>query len=140
MWNKKVEKTMKIIQITDHNGSGGVNSFVYDLCREQCKYAEVMFISIISREKNIAVEQLKELEKKGVTVKCLGALSKLDAIFHYILALRRTMKEFSKGEKCICNLHLKLSVLMGVMAGAGLKNIKLVETYHNTYHHYKLQY
>lgn len=131
---------MKIIQITDHNGSGGVNSFVYDLCKEQCKYAQVMFISFINKEKNVAIEQLAELEEKGIVVKCLGASSKLDAIFHYTLALRRIMIEFSKGEKCICNLHLKLSVLMGVMAGAGLKNIKLVETYHNTYHHYRLQY
>lgn len=131
---------MKIIQITDHNGSGGVNSFVYDLCKEQCRYAQVMFISFINKEKDAAMEQLAELEEKGVTVRCLGASSKLDAIFHYMPVLRRIMKEFSKGEKCICNLHLKLSVLMGVMAGAGLKNIKLVETYHNTYHHYKLQY
>ena len=39
---------MKIIQITDHNGNGGVNSFVYDLCEAQVKLGnEVLFVSII---------------------------------------------------------------------------------------------
>ena len=44
---------MKIIQITDHNGNGGVNSFVYDLCEAQVKLGnEVLFVSNIEINDN----------------------------------------------------------------------------------------
>ncbi len=55
-------------------------------------------------------------------------------------ALRNLIYEISGGETVICNLHLKLSVLMGTMAAVGLSNVVCIETYHNTYHHYWLQY
>lgn len=130
---------MKIIQITDHNGGGGVNSFVYDLCMAQKKLGhEIMFLSII-QSKNEATEELNKLKDNGIKVLCLGAKNKRDAIFRCSSRLRKTIKEFSASSPCICNLHLKLSVLMGVLAGVNLKNVKLVETYHNTYHHYHLQ-
>lgn len=132
---------MKVIQITDHNGNGGVNSFVYDLCESQIKLGnEVMFVSIIDYKNRATKEGLEQIEKAGVKLCCLGALNKPDAILHYIGKLRRIIKDFAGDESCICNLHLKLSVLMGVLASTGLKNVKIVETYHNNYSYYHLQY
>ncbi len=132
---------MKIIQITDHNGNGGVNSFVYDLCESQIKLGnEVMFVSIIDYKEHATREGLEQIEKIGVKLQCLGASNKLDAILHYIGKLRKIIKEFAGDEPCICNLHLKLSVLMGVLATMGSNNIKIVETYHNNYSYYHLQY
>lgn len=135
------EADMKIIQITDHNGNGGVNSFVYDLCAAQIKLGnEVLFISIIDCKEHTTKPELQRIEKLGVQVKCIGAKSKVNAIFRHIIHLRKVIKDFSDGKPCICNLHLKLSVLMGVTASLGLKNIKIVETYHNNYDFYHLQY
>ena len=132
---------MKIIQITDNNGVGGVNSFVYDLCEAQKGIKEdVLLICIIDLKDDIGKVQLEELGKIGVKVKCLGAKNKKDAIIRHVNTLRKIIKKFAAGEPCICNLHLKLSVLMGVLATRGLKNIWCVETYHNTYRHYELQY
>lgn len=118
---------------------GGVNSFVYDLCFAlKEKNQEVALIGILKEgyEDNPVVE---ELRKAGIYVICLGALSKKDAIIHYTKHLREIILELSDGKTTICNLHLKLSVLMGVIATIGLVNIKCVETYHNTYHFYHLQ-
>ena len=53
---------MKIIQITDHNGNGGVNSFVYDLCESQIKLGnEVMFVSIIDYKERATKEGLEKI-------------------------------------------------------------------------------
>lgn len=132
---------MKVIQITDHMGSGGVNSFVYDLCMalEQAG-ADVTFIGLIDSKEKTAKSQLDELRNRGVQVFCLEMSSKKEAIIHGIPKLRKMIKKISKGDLCVCNLHLKLSVLCGVIATFGLKNVKCIETYHNTYHHYELQY
>ena len=132
---------MKIIQITDHNGNGGVNSFVYDLCESQIKLGnEVLFVSVIDYKNRATQEGLERIAKLGVQIKCIGAENKVDAIFHHIGSLRKIIREFAGEEPCICNLHLKLSVLMGVVASFGMKNIKIVETYHNNYSFYHLQY
>lgn len=131
---------MKIINITDHNGSGGVNSFVYDLCKAQKKLGnDVLFISLI-KSGDPATTELEELKKEGIKVACLEATSKMDAILHHTNHLQKVVQKFSCEEKCILNLHLKLSVLMGVLACGLMKNVRIVETYHNTYHHYELQY
>lgn len=56
---------MKIIQITDHNGNGGVNSFVYDLCESQIKLGnEVMFVSIIDYKER-ATKEGNEVKQYG---------------------------------------------------------------------------
>lgn len=131
---------MKVIQITDHNGSGGVNSFVYDLCRAQKKLGnEVLFISLI-RSETPSKTELEELKSLGIKILCLKAQGKKDAVLHYVGHLKKVVQKYSQGERCILNLHLKLSVLMGVLACGNMKNIRIVETYHNTYHHYELQY
>lgn len=131
---------MKVIQVMDNFIiGGGVNSFVYDLCFAlKEKNQEVTLIGILKEgyQDNPVVE---ELRKAGIYVICLGALSKKDAIIHYTKQLREIISELSDGKTTICNLHLKLSVLMGVIATIGLANIKCVETYHNTYHFYHLQ-
>lgn len=132
---------MKIIQITDHNGNGGVNSFVYDLCEAQIKLGnEVLFVSIIDYKDRATREGLHRIKNLGVRIKCIGARNKPDAIVHYIGILRKIIQDFAGNAPCICNLHLKLSVLMGVAASIGIKNVKIVETYHNNYSYYHLQY
>ena len=132
---------MKVIQITDHMGSGGVNSFVYDLCLAQVQAGlEVTFIGLIDSKDRTAAAELEKMKNAGVEVVCLGASGKRDAIIHHVLSLRRHIQKIAGNDRCICNLHLKLSVLCGVLATFGLKNVKCVETYHNTYRHYELQY
>lgn len=131
---------MKVIQIADDlSTGGGVNSFVYDLCyalKEQG--CDVSLIGILKKgyEKNPEIAQLRAA---GIRVECISAVSKKDAIIHCIGKLKALIKDIADGDSTVCNLHLKLSVLMGVLATRGLKNVKCVETYHNTYHHYHLQ-
>lgn len=131
---------MKVIQIADDlSTGGGVNSFVYDLCyalKEQG--CDVSLIGILKKgyEKNPEIAQLRAA---GIRVECISAVSKKDAIIHCIGKLKTLIKDIADGDSTVCNLHLKLSVLMGVLATRGLKNVKCVETYHNTYHHYHLQ-
>lgn len=132
---------MKVIQITDDNSIGGVNSFVYDLCEAQKRIKDdVLLVCIIDLRDNTGNKQLNKLKKRGIKVRCIGAKSKKDALIYHIKDLHIIIRDFAKGEPCICNLHLKLSVLMGVLATRGIKNVKCVETYHNSYHHYELQY
>lgn len=131
---------MNVIQIMDNfNVGGGVNSFVYDLCYAlKSNGCSVCLIGILvdGFDNN---PEIMELRKSDIQVVCLGAKSKADAVFNYKNRLRKLLKEVSRNEKTICNLHLKLSVLMGIVATMGLRNIKCIETYHNTYHHYHLQ-
>ncbi len=123
----------------DLGNGGGVNSFVYDLCyalKEQG--CDVSLIGILNKGYNENPE-IDKLRESGIQVECVGAPSKKDAIFHYVGKLRSIIKDISNKDNTVCNLHLKLSVLMGALATRGLKNVKCVETYHNTYHHYHLQ-
>lgn len=119
---------------------GGVNSFVYDLChalqREGC---EVILIGLLKKgyEGNQEVKQLKE---NGIRVICLGARNKKDALCNYVGKLRKEIRSIASNESTICNLHLKLSVMMGGIATVGFKNIVCVETYHSQYSHYNLEY
>lgn len=132
---------MKVIQLVDElDLTGGVPVFVYDLAlalqKEGC---EVIIIRII--EKNAEKkESYDELLAAGIKVISLGANSKINAITKHLSQLRRIIKEISHDEKTILNMHLKLSVLMGCIASAGIKNIVRIETYHNTYLHYHLQF
>lgn len=131
---------MKIIQIMDNFiVEGGVNSFVYDLCyslKEQGCHVSLIGILRLGYDSNPEVEKLRNA---GIRVECIGASSKKDALLHGIGKLRSLIKEISNGDQSICNLHLKLSVLMGVLAIQGLKNVKCVETYHSLYSKYWLQ-
>lgn len=131
---------MNIVQIMDNfNIGGGVNSFVYDLCYAlKSKGCNVCLIGILvdGFSNNPEIEKLRN---SGIRVECLGAQSKKDAILNYKKKLRKLIIEISQNKKTICNLHLKLSVLMGVIATIGLNNIRCVETYHNTYYRYHFQ-
>lgn len=132
---------VKIIHIMDNLGvSGGVNSFVYDLCyalKEQG--SDVSLIGILdSEDKNNA--EVVRLRNQGIEVVCLEAKNKKDAILHYAGILRKTINQLSNGNPTICNLHLKLSVLLGGIATIRMRNVKCVETYHSQYSHYSLEY
>lgn len=131
---------MKVIQIMDNFiVGGGVNSFVYDLCFAlKAQGCDVSLIGILKKgyEKNPEIAQLRAA---GIRVECVGATSKKDAIIHCIGKLKTLIKDIADGDATICNLHLKLSVLMGVLATRGLKNVQCVETYHSQYSNYWLQ-
>lgn len=131
---------MKVIQIMDNLGvGGGVNSFVYDLCyalREQG--CDVSLIGILKKGYNDNPE-IEKLRTAGIRVECICAACKKEALLRGIGKLRRLIKGISNGEQAICNLHLKLGVLMGALATRGLDNIKCIETYHSLYSKYWLQ-
>lgn len=131
---------MKIIHIIDAFEIGGVNSFVYDLCIElKDAGQDVTLIGLIEGDdnwKNCA----KSVIDAGIPVYCLGLSNKKQAMLKGIPKLRKAIKEIAGEENTICNLHLKLSVLLGGLATIGIKSIKCVETYHNSYHHYLLEY
>lgn len=132
---------MKIVQIIDSlNSSGGVNSFVYDLCLAMKEADQDVILIGILGDKEKAKKQAMSVRVAGIPVHCLCMSSKKQAIAFGIPKLRKLIKEISCDEPTICNLHLKLSVLMGGLATVGLKNVKCVETYHNTYHHYHLEF
>lgn len=129
---------MKIVEITDSlRPGGGVNSFVFDLSLAlRNAGCDVLLIGITQTADH---QELISLREAGVIVETLGAENKFDAVLHHIPRLRKRILDFSDGQKVVCNLHLKLSVLMGCLATIGLSNVKNVETYHNTYHHYHFQ-
>ena len=132
---------MKVIHIMDNlNVSGGVNSFVYDLCFAMQKQGmDVSLIGILdTKEKNN--DSVKKLRESGVEVLCLGAKNKKEAMARYCPILRKTILHIAYNKPTICNLHLKLSVLLGGLATVGLKNVKCVETYHSQYSGYSLEY
>lgn len=132
---------MKVIHVMDNLGvSGGVNSFVYDLCYAmKLQKVDVSLIGILDSKDKDNAEVIK-LRKHGVQVICLGAKSKTEAIMHYSGKLRKIIVGLAKDEMTICNLHLKLSVLLGGFSTIGLKNVKCVETYHSQYSHYMFEY
>lgn len=131
---------MKIIQIMDTLGAtGGVNTFVFDLCEAlKSNGHDVALVGILDKgmEDNPEIERLRKL---NIRIECVGARSKKNAILHHIGDLKRIIRDIAGDDITICNLHLKLGVLMGVAATLGEKNIQCVETYHNTYHYYHLQ-
>ena len=132
---------MHIIHIIDKlNSGGGVPVFVYDLCfalREAG--CDITIISILQNNSNNKAP-FEEFKAAGIEVIELNAPSKKKAIIYYIPKLRKTIKSIAKREKTIINMHLKLSVLMGCLSSIGLRNIKCIETYHNTYLNYHLQF
>lgn len=130
---------MKVIHIMDNlGGTGGVNNFVYDLCCAlKLQNVDVSLIGILDSKDAYAIQKLGEC---GIEVVCLEAKSKKEAILHFIYALRKEIVRLSGGKPTICNLHLKLGVLMGGIATLGLDNVKCVETYHSQYKNYTLEY
>ena len=132
---------MKIFQIMDTlTSTGGVNTFVFDLCIALKRQGEdVTLIGLIgdrSQEATLA----DYVKKEGIPVYCLWFSSKKEAVLHGVRKLRRLVKSLSNGEPSVCNLHLKLSVLIGGISTWGLRNIKCVETYHAYYRDYWLEY
>lgn len=128
---------MKIFHVIDSLLTGGVNSFVYDLCAAQKEAGEdVCIIVILKNDEKADITPVPD----GVPAAYLNAPGKKAAILRYIPKLRKVIKRMAAGEETICNLHLKLSVLMGGLAAAGLKNVRCVETYHNSYRHYHLEF
>lgn len=130
---------MKIIVITDHfGGGGGVNSFVFDLCYSFIEQKQDVLLIGLLKTQNES-EEINELAQKGVQILRLNAIGMRDALLKKLKTLRNIIKEYSNGENTVCNLHLKRSTLIGSLATIGMKSIKCIETYHNTYHHYHLQ-
>ena len=130
---------MKVIQIIDSlSQGGGVGSFVYDLCLALKRQGiDVSLIGILAGQEG---DQVQKLRDANIPVYCLNAPDKKKAIFSYIPVLKRKIVEIADDEETVCNLHLKLSVLLGGIATRGLKNIWRVETYHSQYSHYTLEY
>lgn len=130
---------MKVIQIVDSLGQGGgVGSFVYDMCLALKKRGvDISLIGILENKEGL---QIQELRKNGIPVYCMNAPSKVSAIAFYIPKLKVMIRNIAGNCKTVCNLHLKLSVLMGAVATIGLKKVRCIETYHNTYHRYHLQF
>ena len=137
---------MKIAVVTDNlelGEAGGVGSFVYELCRALALSGQrVLIIGIIGNQQSMQDPLIKKLVSSGVEAKCLYAKSRKDALIklsHWIIVLRHLLNEYAGREKIVCNVHLKLGVLLGALASVGNDNIAVVETYHSQYSHYKLQ-
>lgn len=131
---------MKIIQVIDTlTSTGGVNNFVFDLCIALKRIGQNVYLIGIMGNRDQEQNFANDVKEAGVPVKCLWMKSKKDAILHGISELKSTIQSISNGDPTICNLHLKLSVLLGVMATIGLSNVKCVETYHSRYSHYWLE-
>ena len=131
---------MKIIQIVDTlKSTGGVNTFVFDLCIAMKKAGNDIFLIGIIGDNKQEHKLVKDVEKEGIPVICLWMQSKKDAILHAIPKLKGTIQIIADGEPTICNLHLKLSVLIGILATRRLKNVRCVETYHSRYRKYYLE-
>lgn len=130
---------MRIVHVMDTLAVfGGVNSFVYDLCKALVAIGEnVTLIGVLERNKDDRI--IEELHALGIEVLCLNALNKQDAILHKIPVLREYIKRRASNENVICNVHLKLSALMGTIATRGIKNVRCVETYHSQYSRYWFQ-
>lgn len=128
---------MKIIQIMDSlTLTGGVGTFVFDLCVALKKAGQDVYVVGIIGDKTQEAELTQDYREARIPVTCLWRRSKPDAILHGIPELRRTVQNISQGEPTICNLHLKLSVLLGALAAGTLSNVKCVETYHSQYRNY----
>lgn len=130
-------KKLLVLHIIDSISPGGVNSFVYDLCLSQRNINLDSRIIVILKNENDGGESNIPPE---IPFYFLNAKGKKQAVLFRIPALRKLIKSLSKGRTTICNLHLKLSVLVGVLSTICMKNIYRVETYHSSYHHYKFQY
>ena len=131
---------MKIIQIMDSlTSTGGVNTFVFDLCVAQKKLGQDVSLIGIIGDINREPELAKTVKNAGIPVYCLWFSSKKEAVTFGASKMRTLIKEISGNAPTICNLHLKLSVLIGCMATIGMKNVKCVETYHSQYSRYWME-
>lgn len=137
---------MKIIIVADNldlGSGGGVGTFLFELANEFALSGNEVALFGVVQMRNPNDELLNVLKTNGVRVEQLNVASRREALMNfgkYVLTLRRKIKEFAGEHRVVCNVHLKLGSLYGVMAAMGLKNIVCVETYHSQYHHYGFQY
>lgn len=138
--------SMKIAVVTnsiDFSKGGGVGSFVFELCRSLLSgMQEVLIIGITGDSNSWNDPMTQELQRCGARIECLELKNARIALTQCVLCAARVrgiLKEFSNGDSIICNVHLKLSVLIGAIAGIGAHYIKVVETYHSQYSRYWLQ-
>lgn len=138
--NVKIAVVVNDLELSE---AGGVGSFVYELCKAFLRANQnLMIIGVINKGNNKNDNMTKELIAMGAFAKCLNASSQKDALLRLptiTVNLRHLLNEYSKGDKIICNVHLKLSALIGSFASINSKNIYVVETYHSQYSHYRLQ-
>lgn len=131
---------MKIIQIMDTlTSTGGVNTFVFDLCIALKKARQDVTLIGLMGDKNKEEELAQVVKNAGIPVYCLWMTSKKDAILHGVPKLRERIQVTAGTEQTVCNLHLKLSVLIGGLATRGMRNVRCVETYHSRYSKYWLE-
>lgn len=137
---------MKIAVVTNSlklSKAGGVGSFVYELCRALVQDGQtVLIVGITGEEKSKQDTLTAHLIELGAKAECLYARNQKDAVMHLpinIKKLRHILKEFAGDEKVICNVHLKLGALVGALSSIGNNRIRVVETYHSQYSHYKMQ-
>lgn len=130
---------LKIIHIMDELAWGGVNSFVRDLCQELYELNNEVYVIIIMNPHNDFESYVNRLDYNNIHIESLNSKNKIMSVLRYIKPLRNRIKQIANGEKTICNVHLRLSSLMGACACWGLNNVKVVETYHSAYKFYKLQ-
>lgn len=132
-----------IVDGLDLSAMGGVGTFVYDFVAELLTRSNTNVYLIGVVKSSLMKDSLRQdLKEKGASIICLSAHSRKDAIinhFKYTRKLHKLLSEISKKEKTICNLHLKLGVMIGAIASIGLKNVMCVETYHNSYKNYHVQ-
>lgn len=129
---------IKVIHITENLGWGGVNSFVYDLCRELKKQGlDVEIVGIIEHPDG-ECEINQELRREGIHIINYKAKGKISALLK-VWKLHTYLRSISRQHYVICNLHLKVGVLIGVISSMFVKNVRCVETYHNMYSHYWIQ-
>lgn len=136
---------MNIVVVVDGinlSNGGGVGSFIYDLCSSFLDRLQdnVYLVGIVKMSKQDPL--IKDLQEHNIEVIELGANDRRDALIHffrYKRKLNNILFELSRIDKTIVNMHLKLGSLYGCFASLGIRNVKCVETYHNTYHHYFFQ-
>jgi len=124
--------------------SGGVGTFIYDLClglvhRPEVKRVVLFGITTSSINDNPLIQNLI---KNGVNIDSLNVPNRKEALLKfplYVWKLKRKLKDLSNYDNVICNCHLKLGTLYGSFASRHLKSVTCIETYHNTYHNYLLQ-
>ena len=129
----------QILQIVDGLGRGGVESFLYDLCKAQvARGNKVTLVSLI--EPRVEYRPIiEDLNSVGVEFISLGASNRKEALSKWRL-LKTILKDKRKQGPVVCNSHLKLGTLVAVLAKLGSARIALCETYHSQYKKYYLQH
>lgn len=136
-------KIAVVVNSIEFSKAGGVGSFVFELCKAfLTDKQEILIIGIIGSPNSWNDSMVQELQRLGAKIECLELENAKTALLECIpcaVKIRKILKRFSGGDNIICNVHLKLSVLIGTIAGIGIPYIKVVETYHSQYSRYWLQ-